>query len=330
MNDDNSLKSFTKILTFGKELNDMFGNKHNNIHLYYKLLKKTPVSNKNAINKHNSIFENFYNENKNFVLNKSLKALVSDNISFSDKVYINIRQIMNDSDKETRETIFKHIQLISYLITKDQEIKSKLMGLSEMSLVQGLPGSGPGLTNTDEEEGNEKEFIDGFMNKIEDAFKDKNYDNPLSATMDLLQSGLFSDVVNTMSKDVSAGKLDINKLLGNVQGMVKSLSKDISPSMETMGLNPDILNGNIPEGMNFDPQQLFSNTQGGDMSGIFSMASNLMNGMTNGGGINLKQMMNSVSGLQGSNDIPNIEVTENTSDEDLLKLLKSSSLNPKK
>jgi hypothetical protein len=50
--------------------------------------------------------------------------------------------------------------------------------------------------------------------------------------MDLLQSGIFTDVVNTMSKDLSSGKLNINKLLGNVQGMVKDLSKDISPDVD--------------------------------------------------------------------------------------------------
>ena len=65
MSEDKSLKIFSKILAFGKELNDTFGNKYNNVRLYYKLLKKTPVANKSAISKHNYIFENFYN---NFLL----------------------------------------------------------------------------------------------------------------------------------------------------------------------------------------------------------------------------------------------------------------------
>jgi hypothetical protein len=45
-----------------------------------------------------------------------------------------------------------------------------------------------------------------------------------------------------MSKDLSSGKLNINKLLGNVQGMVKDLSKDISPDVDPTGFIPNMLN----------------------------------------------------------------------------------------
>ncbi len=316
MSEDKSLKIFSKILAFGKELNDTFGNKYNNVRLYYKLLKKTPVANKSAISKHNYIFENFYNSNKQFVISKSIKELVFDNITFSDKVFINIKQLMNETDKETRETIFKHLQLISYMITGDKEIKESLTGTSIAAL---------------DDKDNESEFISGFMSKVEGAFRDKNYDNPLTATMDLLQSGIFTDVVNTMSKDLSSGKLNINKLLGNVQGMVKDLSKDISPDVDPTGFIPNILNSTLNAS---SPEELINNTQSQglnngmpDMGGIMNMVSGLMGGMSNGGNKSGNPMLDLGSLLGGMGLGMNKTSgtnSEDLSDEELLKMLKES------
>jgi len=315
MSEESNLKTYTKILAFVKQLNDNFGSKYNNIHLYYKLLKKTKVSNQNAINKHNLIFKNFCIDNKDFIITKLTKNIKTDNINFSDKVYINIKQIFNESDNETKEVMFKHIQLISYLLTKDNDVKKCLMGLP----------SDDGKTNTVlelETEDNEKQFINGFVNKIEGAFKDKNYDNPLMATFDLLQSGIFSEVVGSMSKDISSGKLDINKLLGNVQGMVSELSKDINPSMQ------NTLNQTLQNMPNIASEQ---NNQPFDMQGIMSMASNMMNGMGGGDGgpPNITNLLSSVMG--GGSNIPtqlspNSDIPDNISDEDFLKLLKSSNI----
>ena len=202
-NDENSLKVFSKILAFGKELNDIFGTKHNNIHLYYKLLKKTPIGNKNAISKHINIFEKFYTNNKQFIIEKSIDKLISENISFSEKVFINIKTILIESDIETCNTIFKHLQLISYIITGEKILKEAITSTSLVSTNKG-PSNLNLLNNMQDKENNEQQFLNGFMNKIEGAFKDKNYDNPLSATMDLLQSGVFTDVVNSMSRDINS------------------------------------------------------------------------------------------------------------------------------
>jgi hypothetical protein len=326
---DENLKIYTKILAFVKELNDNFGSKYNNVHLYYKLLKKTKVSNQNAIIKHNLIFKNFYNENKNFIINKSIKDIVKDNIHFSDKVYINIKQILLDSDNDSKETMFKHLQLISYLLTKDQDVKKCLIGISNDD-GKSISGRDPSIIASSSED-NEKQFINGFVNKIEGAFKDKNYDNPLMATFDLLQSGIFTEVVSSMSKDISSGKLDINKLLGNVQGMVSDLSKDINPSMQ------NVLNNTLENIPNMENQ--FTNSGDNnefDMKGIMNMASSMMTKMGNGGGPSggLGGMESLLSSVMGGNSQPPIisdpnNIPDNISDEEFLKLLKSSNLGSK-
>jgi hypothetical protein len=55
MSEESQLKVFTKILSFVNEYKTAFPNE--SIALYYKLLKKTQVSNTNAINKHIEVFD---------------------------------------------------------------------------------------------------------------------------------------------------------------------------------------------------------------------------------------------------------------------------------
>ena len=87
MNPDNILKSFSKILSFVNELNSVFPT--DNIRLYYKLLKKTPIGNALAINKHIDIFKVFLELNKQVIIDKNYKAIQSD-IIFSQSTNLTI------------------------------------------------------------------------------------------------------------------------------------------------------------------------------------------------------------------------------------------------
>jgi hypothetical protein len=255
MSEDNIIKSFSKILTFVKELNNAFGNKYKNVNLYYKLLKKTPISNKVAMEKQNAIFKNFASSNKEFIISKNIKDLKQENIAFSEKVYINIYDIVCEADPDTSDIIFKHLQLVSYLLCNDDSIKQALIAPSQ---------------------DNESKFINNFMSKIETTFKEENFTDPLSATMNLLQSGIFTDIVKTMNTDISSGKLNINKLLGSVQGMMTDISKQVGATgmplpggTGNLGGNPEMDINNI---MNMATNLMSSSGQSMDMSSLLSTA----------------------------------------------------------
>jgi hypothetical protein len=289
-------KPYSKILAFVNELNRNFGDKHKNLGLYYVFLKeKTPLSNKKALAKQNNVFLKFLENNREAVLNMDLKLLRDENISFSEKVYINIKQLLTEN-KDAREVIFKHLQLISALLITDDKMVDAL------------------------KEDKENKFLDKYVSKIDDLFKNTNgVEDPMAAAMSLLQSGALSD----MTKELKNGNLNVGKLISSLQEKMKTTASEISASTpaETTVL-PDLVNNLIKDpasllsggggdimgmvtgligNMDEDAKVNMMNMVGGLMNGngggdIMGMVSGLMSG--NGGG----DMMGMVSGLMGNMD----------------------------
>jgi len=281
--EDDIYKPFTRILTFVKEINILFGEKYPNISLYYKLLKKTPIANKGAIRKQNSVFRTFLENNKEAIIEKDLGLFKDNNISFSERVYINITQILKEADDN--ENIYKHLQLISAILIKDEKMVEALKDTRD----------------------NETKFLNKFMGKVENTFKGSEINDPIKAAMSLMGSGILTD----MSKEIQSGKLNIGKLIGNLQGMMTDVAKDIkenSPDSEEANkvnnaLNNlpnminNLMNGNGEGDIMSMVSGLMGNSPSSNMPGPSPDMMNMLNGMAGGGG----DMMNMLSGLMGEN-----------------------------
>lgn len=252
-------KPFSKILAFVNELNRNFGNKHKNLGLYYTFLKeKTPLSNKKAISKQNDVFKKFLENNREAVLNMDVKLLKDDNIAFSEKVYINLKQLLTEN-KDAVDVIFKHLQLISALLLEDN------------TMIEAL------------KEDKESKFLDKYVSKIDELFKNTNgVEDPMAAAMSLLQSGALSD----MTKELKDGKLNVGKLITSLQEKMKTTASEIStttPSTEQTAV-PNVLDGLMK-----DPSSLLK-----DPSSLMNMASGLMGNMDEDTKVN---MLNMVGGI---------------------------------
>jgi hypothetical protein len=234
-------KPFSKILAFVNELNRNFGNKHKNLGLYYTFLKeKTPLSNKKAISKQNEVFKKFLENNREAVLNMDISLLKDDNISFSEKVYINLRQLLKEN-KDAVEVIFKHLQLISALLLEDN------------TMIEAL------------KEDRESKFLDKYVSKIDELFKNTNgVEDPMAAAMSLLQSGALSD----MTKELKDGKLNVGKLISSLQEKMKTTASELGSSAQTEEASqiPNVLDNLMK-----DPTSLLK-----DPSSLMNMASGLM------------------------------------------------------
>uniref|UniRef100_A0A6C0DMT1 Uncharacterized protein n=1 Tax=viral metagenome TaxID=1070528 RepID=A0A6C0DMT1_9ZZZZ len=252
-------KPFSKILAFVNELNRNFGNKHKNLGLYYIFLKeKTPLSNKKAISKQNEVFKKFLENNREAVLNMDIKLLKDENIAFSEKVYINLKQLLKEN-KDSVEVIFKHLQLISALLLEDN------------TMIEAL------------KEDKESKFLDKYVSKIDELFKDTNgVEDPMAAAMSLLQSGALSD----MTKELKDGKLNVGKLISSLQEKMKTTASEIGTASQTEEASqiPNVLDTLMK-----DPSSLLK-----DPSSLMNMASGLMGNMDEDTKVN---MMNMVGGL---------------------------------
>jgi hypothetical protein len=261
-------KPFSKILAFVNELNRNFGNKHKNLGLYYTFLKeKTPLSNKKAISKQNEVFKKFLENNREAVLNMDVKLLNDENISFSEKVYINLKQLLKEN-KDAVEVIFKHLQLISALLLEDN------------TMVEAL------------KEDRESKFLDKYVSKIDELFKNTNgVEDPMAAAMNLLQSGALSD----MTKELKDGKLNVGKLISSLQEKMKTTAGEIGSTAQTEEASqiPNVLDNLMK-----DPTSLLK-----DPSSLMNMASGLMGNMDEDAKVN---MMNMVGGLMNGGDLSGV------------------------
>ncbi len=281
--DEDIYKPFTKIITFVKELNNLFGTKYTNISLYYKLLKKTPVSNKGAVRKQNAVFKTFLENNKEAIIEKDFSILKDTSISFIDRVFINIKDVLEEADDN--ENIFKHLQLISALLIRDEKMIEALKDTSD----------------------NETKFLNKFMGKVESSFKGSEINDPIKAAMSLMGSGILTD----MSKEIQSGKLNIGKLIGNLQGMMTDVVKDIKENNpnsneevnkinDTLTNLPNVINNIMSgEGGQGDIMNMVSGLMGGMNPGMGSPSPdmmNMMNGMLGGSSSDMMSMMNSMLG----------------------------------
>ena len=306
-------KIFTKFLIFLNELNESFGSKHNNIFLYYKLCKKTSISNTTGIDKHIEYLKRFLIPNKSHIISMNYRSLEPHEIRFdkSEKVFINCKEIIELSDKETRITIFRHLQLLLLLIVPDEDrevVRDLIKSVSKNSSDERLDQLMTIEDKNSKDSSNEDDFLERFVKKVEEKFKNRDISsssNPIDIAKDLMESGILTDMTSNMKRDIESGQLRVDKLVGNIQNMISKLSggengeaipsnvSNMISSLTSISQSPNISSTEQPS---FDPSSLMNmasslmSNLGGqtdssqpsfDPSSLMNMASSLM---TNLGG----------------------------------------------
>jgi len=223
--DNTTLKSFDYINKFVGDLCDTFGSKQHSLLLYNRLLGKTSLKHGDSIRKHVKSFSEFCQKNHQAIMKKDATILVNPIISYSKKVNIKMDEIFKMSDSETTSVIWQHLLVITNSIDPSEEA----MEILKKSL---------------EEKSNEGEFFSNLVKKIENNV-DPNSNDPMSAIMGLMNSGVFTDLISNMNSGMQDGSLNIGKLFGTVQGMMATMG-----GMGGMGDTSSSNNKNVDTGSN--------------------------------------------------------------------------------
>jgi hypothetical protein len=208
MSTDNSLIIFKAISNFTNDLGDVFASKHRPLKLYAHLVSHTTLANEKPIQKHIEAFRQFCIDNREAIYARDTAKVRRSKIVYSEKVYINMKEIFSYADAETREVIWRHILTISALV--DPAGKAKEV-LREQATHNGT--------------GDEANFLADIISKVENTV-DPNSNNPMEAINAIMQSGVFTDLVQGMGNGLQDGSLDIGKLMGVVQNVVVKLSAE--------------------------------------------------------------------------------------------------------
>lgn len=197
--------------------------------LYERLIEHTGPTNSTAINKHLSAFTDWVNNNIDACRQASVLSLNPEfpNITYSDNVFIPINSLLyrifgQKSNVDTLMLMWKHILNIAFRLTKDEEIKTKLIELynPNQSLVKA------------DSENKEEELINKTFNVIQSEFENmKDIKNPKEAISHMMNSGTFENLMETFVSGMENGNVDMNKLFNSV------LKKTGTSGMDLSGLN---------------------------------------------------------------------------------------------
>lgn len=205
----NSLNS-TEISTFGtifnfiSELNNVYGEEQHSLLLFNHFIKKVNLSHVTTVRNIIQVFKDFCLTNKQCIQDKN-EQLENPVIKLSDKVYIDMKDIFDRSDKDTNPVIWNHILAISLQVDPSGRIKDILR------------------KNLNQHGTKESNFLTKIIDQVEDHI-DPNDENPMNAVNSILKSGIFGDLMSSMSQGLSDGSLDIGKLLGAVQDVTSGMS----------------------------------------------------------------------------------------------------------
>ena len=249
------LLSFKAICVFVKDLTTVYEKNHP-LALYNRLLEKTPINNSKIINKHVVIFEEFLKKNKDAIVEKNLDKFETEKISYNETVLIQVKRFLSETDEETRNQIYNHLQYISSLVLQDEATLFKKLLKDNLQ------------NNKNAEK--ETEFLGNLINKVENTVDISKVDNPLNAVNQLLSSGVLNDMVSSLQSGLSNGNLDLGKLLGVVQNVVGSSGgRSASDPSGGLGSSDNSSSSDGPSG----------NIQMPDLSSMMGMLPMLMGGL---------------------------------------------------
>ena len=276
MNTDNNLIIFKAIANFTQALADEFGKKQHSLALYSRLINKTTLAHDTPIKKHIAVFTEFCINNREAILNKNPSLISKEDITYSERVFINMKHIFNMADADTKTVIWQHLLTISALVDSSSNAKE---------ILRSQTSSQP-----------DADFLEKIVDKIQSTIKPDT--TPLEAMSSIMSSGVITDLMSGLNSGMADGSLNIPKLLASVQSMVKKLASKNGNSKETKEA-VNMINNLI--GM------LGKSTDGGSMPDISSMMSMVM-GMAGGAGgaagggagtPDISSMMNMFMGMAG-------------------------------
>lgn len=205
--------SFKAIQNFVSDLGEFFSSEIHSLALYERLITKTSLVHVEAVEKHIASFRKFLTENEDVILQK--KGDFTGNIAYSQKVYINMNDVMKlNMEEDTRNTIWDHLLTLSAIVCLSQKAKDVLKAKSASSNLVKFEGKN-----------DEDDFLNTIIAKVEKHVT-PDTTNPQEAISSIMSSNMIPELVNSLNTGISSGKLDLGKMMSSVQKMVGNIAPE--------------------------------------------------------------------------------------------------------
>lgn len=220
--EDHTLVLFNAITKFVQSLNECYGEQQKSLKLYNRLVEKTTIIHDGPIQKHITAFTDFCKSNASAISIQDASQLETYKITYSERVFINMKQIFSIASRSEQQTIWAHLLNLSAKIEPESEFSSNAKKLLKKTL------------KAEKDTSKEETFLNDIIGKVENNVTAT--DNPMQAVSSVMSSGIFTDLIGTMTSGLNNGELDLTKLMGTVNGMVNNLAEktDMPPEMSGM------------------------------------------------------------------------------------------------
>jgi hypothetical protein len=268
---DSSLIIFKAIANFTNCLDEVFGEEQRSLKLYAHLINKTTIAHEKPILKHIEAFRTFCKDNRDSIEEKNHETFSNDKIIYSDRVFINVKDILKVADKDSKNIIWKHILTISALVDPAGKARQVLKETSQKN-----------------NSGTESDFLENIISKVEENV-DPNA-NPMEAVTSIMQSGVFQELVGGMGNGLQDGSLDLGKLMGTVQNMVTNLNDKVGESggegmpEETMAMMNTMMS-NLQAGVDSSESTEGQQKPMPDLNNLMGMMGPMLGALNNANGV---------------------------------------------
>ena len=202
--DEKNLIVFNTFSKLIEELHKSFGEKCEGLKLYNRIIEKTAVVHKKAIDRHISELTTFCKENSEAIYGRDDSQLVKKDITYSENISIDMSAVFGLAEDDEKETIWKYFLIISAYVNPTGKVKEYFDKKKN---------------DPDYQYKSEDDFLKNMVKKVEGTVREDQ--NPMEAVGSILSSGVFTDLVSDMNNGLKSGNLDLAKLMGSVQNLAK-------------------------------------------------------------------------------------------------------------
>ncbi|MBL4898381.1 MAG: hypothetical protein JKX76_01910 [Colwellia sp.] len=212
---DQEFFKFNRIVSFISAITEFYGTTNRNLFKYNHILQKTQISMHKPMMKQIAIFTEFCIQNS-----EQIEAKNSDfsepEIMYSRKVIINMKEIIEASDVEHRQILWRHILYISAVFNPEGNAREILQRNKDAAQEEKAGRSNLRMEGDTPEADFINRIVDSTANATDPQSMMKNVMNPSFI------GGLFSDVIS--------GNIDPQKLVGLSMNLVGKLQESMPES----------------------------------------------------------------------------------------------------
>ena len=207
---------FKCIVDFVHALRELYGDQQHSVELYALLLEKTGIIHQDPIKKHITLFYQFVFDNQEAILENSETLFNSWTISYSEKVYVDLKQIFTTCSVEDKRVIWQHLLTLLAVLIPTSRAKEILQRKKEKAMAA--------------REDKSDTFLTDMIEKVGKHIDPSKTTDPTEMMNNIMNSGVFSELVSDMSENMNNGNLDVKKIMGNLQGMLGNISNMMDDS----------------------------------------------------------------------------------------------------